>query len=130
MKGNVIRLAVGVIIGAAFARSCVARRGRHKSVARQGDRWSQFRRLVDESRARARCKTEVLWKYGNFLQVTFQFLVIAFVLFMLIRTLNKLKTPDRPRRRHRRRDRKYCSRKSAIAREEVADVRFSARAAH
>ena len=37
---------------------------------------------------------EVLWKYGNFLQISFQFLIVAFVLFMLIRTINKLKKPD------------------------------------
>jgi len=37
---------------------------------------------------------EVLLKYGNFLQITFQFLIVAFVLFMLIRTINKLKKPD------------------------------------
>ena len=37
---------------------------------------------------------EVLWKYGNFLQIVFQFLIVAMVLFMVIRTLNKLKKPD------------------------------------
>jgi large conductance mechanosensitive channel len=36
----------------------------------------------------------VLWRYGNFLQVVFQFLIVAFVLFMLIRGINKLKSPD------------------------------------
>jgi len=39
-------------------------------------------------------KTPVLLKYGNFLQIAFQFLIVAFVLFMLIRTVNKLKKPD------------------------------------
>ena len=37
---------------------------------------------------------EVLWKYGNFLQIVFQFLIVALVLFMVIRTINKLKKPD------------------------------------
>jgi large conductance mechanosensitive channel len=37
---------------------------------------------------------EVILKYGNFLQITFQFLIVAMVLFMVIRTLNKLKKPD------------------------------------
>ncbi len=37
---------------------------------------------------------EVLLKYGNFLQITFQFLIVAFVLFLLIRGINKLKKPD------------------------------------
>jgi large conductance mechanosensitive channel len=39
-------------------------------------------------------KTEVLWKYGNFLQIVFQFLIVAMVLFMVIRGINKLKKPD------------------------------------
>jgi len=37
---------------------------------------------------------EVILKYGNFLQISFQFLILAFVLFMLIRGINKLKKPD------------------------------------
>jgi large conductance mechanosensitive channel len=37
---------------------------------------------------------EVILRYGNFLQISFQFLIVAFVLFMLIRSLNKLKKPD------------------------------------
>ena len=36
----------------------------------------------------------MLLKYGNFLQMVFQFLIVALVLFMVIRTLNKLKRPD------------------------------------
>ena len=39
-------------------------------------------------------KTEVLWRYGNFLQIVFQFLIVALVLFMVIRGLNSLKKPD------------------------------------
>ena len=41
-------------------------------------------------------KTEVLWKYGNFLQIVFQFLIVALVLFMVIRTINKLKKEPPP----------------------------------
>jgi large conductance mechanosensitive channel len=37
---------------------------------------------------------EVVLRYGNLLQITFQFLIVAMVLFMVIRTLNKLKKPD------------------------------------
>jgi large conductance mechanosensitive channel len=41
-------------------------------------------------------KTEVLWKYGNFLQIVFQFLIVAMVLFMVIRGINKLKKSEPP----------------------------------
>jgi large conductance mechanosensitive channel len=41
-------------------------------------------------------KTEVLWKYGNFLQIVFQFLIVALILFMVIRGINKLKKSEPP----------------------------------
>ena len=37
---------------------------------------------------------DVLLKYGAFLQTVFDFLIIALVLFMAIRGINKLKKPD------------------------------------
>ena len=37
--------------------------------------------------------TEVLLKYGAFLQTIFDCLIIAFVIFMAIRGINKLKKP-------------------------------------
>jgi|SRR5688572_33484709 large conductance mechanosensitive channel len=95
MKGNVIDMAVGVIIGAAFGKIVtslvedVIMPPIGKVIGNVN-----FTDLALSLGLGADGKTEVLWKYGNFLQITFQFLIVAFVLFMLIRGINKLKKPD------------------------------------
>jgi large conductance mechanosensitive channel len=94
MKGNVIDMAVGVIIGAAFGKIVT-------SVVEDvimpplghiigGVNFSDLAVSLGTDPA----GNDVILKYGNFLQITFQFLIVAMVLFMVIRTLNKLKKPD------------------------------------
>ncbi len=39
----------------------------------------------------------VLFKYGLFIQNVFEFLIIAFALFLMIKGINKLKRPPPPR---------------------------------
>jgi large conductance mechanosensitive channel len=94
MKGNVIDMAVGVIIGAAFGK-IVSSLVEDVIMPPIGKVLGgvNFSDLAVSLGADPTGK-EVLWKYGNFLQITFQFLIVAFVLFMLIRSLNKLKKPD------------------------------------
>ncbi len=95
MKGNVIDMAVGVIIGAAFGRIVsslvddVIMPPIGKAIGNV-----DFSDLALSLGMSADGKGEVLLKYGMFLQNTFQFLLIALVLFMLIRGINKLKKPD------------------------------------
>jgi len=95
MKGNVIDMAVGVIIGAAFGKIItslvedVIMPPIGKVIG-----GVNFTDLAVSLGVGPDGKTEVLWKYGNFLQIVFQFLIVALVLFMVIRTLNKLKKPD------------------------------------
>jgi large conductance mechanosensitive channel len=36
---------------------------------------------------------EVLWRYGAFIQTIFEFLIIALVLFLIIKGINRLKRP-------------------------------------
>ena len=95
MKGNVIDMAVGVVVGAAFG----------KIIASIVDDvimpplglligGVHFSDLAVSLGMSADGTSEVLLKYGNFLQMVFQFLFVALVLFMVIRTLNKLKRPD------------------------------------
>ena len=94
MKGNVIDMAVGVIIGAAFGKivTSVVEDVIMPPIGKVIGNVN-FTDLAVSLGAGGDGK-EVLLKYGNFLQVTFQFLIVAFVLFLLIRGLNKLKTPD------------------------------------
>ena len=95
MKGNVIDMAVGVIIGAAFGK-IVASLVEDVIMPPLGKVIGDvnFSDLAVSMGLGADGKTEVLWKYGNFLQIVFQFIIVALVLFMVIRTLNKLKKPD------------------------------------
>jgi large conductance mechanosensitive channel len=94
MKGNVIDMAVGVIIGAAFGKIVtslvedVIMPPLGKVIG--GVNFTDLAVNLGMDPA----GKEVLWRYGNFLQITFQFLIVALVLFMVIRTLNKLKKPD------------------------------------
>jgi large conductance mechanosensitive channel len=95
MKGNVIDMAVGVIIGAAFGK-IIASLVEDVIMPPLGKVIGgvNFTDLAVSLGMGPDGKTEVLWKYGNFLQIVFQFLIVALVLFMVIRTLNKLKKPD------------------------------------
>jgi len=94
MKGNVIDMAVGVIIGVAFGK-IVTSLVEDLIMPPIGKVIGgvDFTDLAVSLGAGYDGK-DVLLKYGNFLQVTFQFLIVAFVLFLLIRAFNKLKTPD------------------------------------
>jgi large conductance mechanosensitive channel len=94
MKGNVIDMAVGVIIGAAFGKIVTSL---VEDVIMPplghligGVNFTDLTVALGMDPA----GKEVVVKYGNFLQISFQFIIVAFVLFMLIRTLNKLKKPD------------------------------------
>jgi large conductance mechanosensitive channel len=94
MKGNVIDMAVGVIIGTAFGK-IVASLVEDVIMPPLGKVIGGVN-FADLSLALGAdpAGKEVILKYGNFLQITFQFLIVALVLFMIIRSLNKLKKPD------------------------------------
>jgi large conductance mechanosensitive channel len=99
MRGNVVDLAIGVIIGAAFSKiidSLVADLIMPVIGAITGglDFSNHFLALSKAvsapSLAEAR-KQGVVLAWGNFLTVTVNFLIIAFVLFLIVRALNQLK---------------------------------------
>ena len=97
MKGNVIDMAVGVIIGGAFGKivsSVVADvimppLGLLVGGVNFTDlKWvMKPAEVVDGKEIAA-----VTLSYGNFLQATFDFLIIAFSIFLFIRLLTKLTT--------------------------------------
>ena len=98
MKGNVVDLAVAVIIGAAFGaivNSLVADVIMPVIGAITGglDFSNYFlalsHKVTASNLADARKQGAVL-AWGNFLTLTLNFLIIAFVLFMVIRLMNKL----------------------------------------
>lgn len=92
VKGNVIDMAVGIIIGTAFGKivsSLVADLIMPPlGLLIGGIDFSSFQIFLQEGTD----KTEaVTIKYGVFLQATFNFLVIAIAVFLLIRSINRLK---------------------------------------
>ena len=96
MKGNVVDMAVGVIIGAAFGKivsSLVSDVVTPPLGFAIGG--------VDFTDLAVTLGTgptgqPIVVKYGVFLQTMFDFLIIAFVLFLAIRAINKLKSPPAP----------------------------------
>lgn len=94
MKGNVVDMAVGVIIGTAFGKivsSLVADVVMPPLGLAIGG--VNFTDLAVALGMDAKTGGEVVLKYGAFLQTIFDFLIIAVVLFLAIRAINKLKKP-------------------------------------
>jgi large conductance mechanosensitive channel len=96
MKGNVVDLAVGVIVGAAFGKIVSSFVGDvvmpPLGLLIGGVNFSEFAVQLGTDPKGA----PVLLKYGAFLQTVFDFLIIAFVIFIAVRGINKLKKPPAP----------------------------------
>jgi large conductance mechanosensitive channel len=94
MKGNVIDLAVGVVIGAAFGKivnSLVADVIMPPiGLAIGGVNFSDLAVQIGTNPKGA----PVLFKYGMFIQTIFEFVIIALALFVLIKGINRLKRPS------------------------------------
>lgn len=89
MKGNVVDMAVGIIIGAAFGKiisSVVADIIMPPIGLLLGG--VNFTDLKLVMKAATETSPAVTWNYGNFIQVTFDFLIVAFAVFMLIKAIN------------------------------------------
>ena len=89
MKGNVVDLAIGVIIGAAFG----------KIVSSLIDDVITPLLLKPALEAAHLTKLEELTifgtvKYGNFLSATINFIIVGFVLFMIIQGINATKKKE------------------------------------
>ena len=88
MKGNVVDMAVGIIIGAAFGKivsSAVSDIIMPPLGLLIGG--VNFTDLKVVMKAATERNPAVTWNYGNFLQVTFDFLIVAFAVFLLIKAI-------------------------------------------
>jgi large conductance mechanosensitive channel len=102
MKGNVVDLAVGVIIGAAFGAIVTSLVGDIimpiiGSITGGLDFSNYFTGLskaVTASNLVDAKKQGAVLAWGNFLTLTLNFIIIAFVLFVVIRFMNRLKRKD------------------------------------
>lgn len=92
MRGNVIDMAVGIIIGAAFGKIVT-------SVVNDiimppigllvGG--VDFKELKFVLKAASESTKAVTLNYGNFLQVVFDFIIVAFAVFLMIKAINSAK---------------------------------------
>ena len=99
MKGNVLDMAIGVVIGAAFGKittslvndvimpliSCIT-----GGVDFSAWKWVLKAAEVDE--AGVETAAEIAVNYGSFIAVVLDFLIIALALFMVVKTVNKLRS--------------------------------------
>jgi large conductance mechanosensitive channel len=101
MKGNVVDLAVGIIIGAAFSAIVTSLVGDiiMPIIGSIGglDFSNYFIGLsknVNATNLVDAKKQGAVLAYGSFLTLTLNFIIVAFVLFMVIRAMNTLKKKD------------------------------------
>ena len=102
VRGNVVDLAVGVIIGASFTGIVTSLVNDIVmppiGLALGGVDFSNFFVVLKGDRAvdtlaAAKAAKDVTINYGLFVNAIINFLIVAFVLFLLIRQLNKLVAP-------------------------------------
>ncbi|MEO5695513.1 MAG: large conductance mechanosensitive channel protein MscL [Burkholderiaceae bacterium] len=109
LKGNVVDLAVGVIIGAAFSKivDSVVKDLIMPVVGRLlgGLDFSNFFVMLAKPPAgysgpmtyEALTKAGVpLFAYGNFITVAINFMILAFIIFLMIRQINRLRATTPP----------------------------------
>lgn len=102
MKGNVVDLAVGVIIGSAFAKivDSLVQDIIMPPIGRLfgGLDFANYylplnNQGMDLTLAEAK-KLGAVIAYGNFLTVLLNFVILAFIIFQMIRMMNRLRAPE------------------------------------
>ena len=102
MRGNVMDMAVGIIIGGAFGKiisSFVADVLMPPiGVLLGGTDFTGLKIILKDKVVEADkvVKEAVTLNYGNFIQVTIDFLIIAFAIFMMIKMMNSMNKKDAP----------------------------------
>ena len=95
MRGNVVDMAVGIVIGGAFGKivsSFVADVLMPPlGLLLGGIDFSNFAVTLQEASGDAEA---VLLKYGAFVQTVIDFIIIAFAIFMVIKAMNSLKKKE------------------------------------
>jgi len=104
LRGNVLDMAIGIIIGAAFGKIVTSLVSDVLMpplglLLGKVDFSSLFLNLSgtpQQSLAAAKAAGAPTINYGVFLQTVFDFVIIAFVIFMLVKQVNRLKKPEAP----------------------------------
>ncbi|MBB5284804.1 large conductance mechanosensitive channel [Rhabdobacter roseus] len=91
-KGNVLDLAVGVVIGAAFGKITTSLvEDIINPILGLAIGGVNFEELKVVLKAAVGEEPEVAIRYGNFLQVLLQFLIIAWVIFLIVKAANRVR---------------------------------------
>jgi large conductance mechanosensitive channel len=97
MRGSVIDLAVGVVIGGAFGKIVTSLVDDlimpPLGYVTGGIDFSNMKFVITEANEAAGI-SEVAIKYGNFINVFIQFLIIAMCIFLVIKGINSLKRKE------------------------------------
>ena len=95
VKGNMVDMAIGIIIGAAFGK-IVASLVSDIIMPPIGLLLGgvNFTDLKVVMRAATETAPAVTWNYGSFIQVLIDFLIIALVVFMLVKAINAAKKKE------------------------------------
>ncbi|MGA7985398.1 MAG: large-conductance mechanosensitive channel protein MscL [Burkholderiales bacterium] len=95
VKGNVVDLAVAVIIGAAFGKIVSSFVGDivmpPLGLLIGGVNFTDLALTLKPASGAA---PAVVWGYGKFLQAVFDFTIIAFVIFLAVKGINRLKREE------------------------------------
>ena len=104
MKGNVMDMAVGVIIGGAFGKIVsslvddvlMPLIGKMTGGVSFVDLFVNLSGGNAKTLAAAKEAGDAVFAYGQFIQNIFDFIIIAFCIFMMIKAMNKLKKKEEP----------------------------------
>ncbi|MFB5945044.1 large-conductance mechanosensitive channel protein MscL [Albibacterium profundi] len=97
MRGSVVDLAVGVVIGAAFGKIVtslvddIIMPG--VGYITGGTDFSEMKYVIDPGDPAAEIP-ETAIMYGNFVNVIIQFIIVAFVIFLVIKGINSMKRKE------------------------------------
>ena len=99
MKGNVVDMAIGVVIGAAFGKitTSLVNDVIMPLISRitggvDFSAWKWVLKAAEVDETGAETAAEIAVNYGSFIAVVLDFLSIALVLFMVVKAINKLRS--------------------------------------
>lgn len=97
VKGNVIDLAVGLIIGASFGKIVTSLVDDiimpPVGFLTNGIDFSS-KKILLKAADKAAGTAEVALRYGNFINVLLQFVIVAFCVFMLVKVINRIRRKE------------------------------------
>lgn len=107
MKGNVVDMAIGVVIGGAFGKitTSLVNDVIMPLISRvtggvDFSAWKWVLKAAEVDETGAETAAEIAVNYGSFIAVVLDFLIIALVLFAVVKAINKLRTigkkPEEP----------------------------------